>query len=81
MYKYCFEFANDTRKWVFACLSAQDLEQWFNTIYTQIDQASKRIAIQKMNAYIVEFERDKANIDMNVVQSLIKPSAVMFDSL
>jgi len=34
-----------------------------------------------MNNYIVEFERDKANIDMNVVQSLIKPSAVMFDSL
>lgn len=79
MYRYCFEFQNDTRKWVLACLGQQDLEQWFLAIYTQIDQVSKRIAIEKLKNVIMELEREKALIDQQEVFKLIKPSAVMFD--
>lgn len=34
-----------------------------------------------MNHQIVDLEREKAYKDQEVVQKLIKPSAVMFDSL
>lgn len=57
------------------------MRQWFNTIYGQIDQVAKRILIQKYNNYIVEKEIEKSLIDMQVVESLIKPSRVMFDPL
>ena len=80
-YQHCFEFQNDTRKWVIACLSDEDLKQWANTIYEQIDQVQKRIAIQKMNSQIINLEREKSQIDMEIVKSLIKPSAVMFDHI
>lgn len=37
MYNYCFELENDTRTWVLACKSQEDLLQWHKTIYTQIE--------------------------------------------
>lgn len=49
MYKYCFELENDTRTWIIACQSEQDLTQWYATIEAQINQVSKRIAIYKLN--------------------------------
>jgi hypothetical protein len=80
-YKHSFEFENDTRKWTIACKSSQDLQQWHYTIYTQIDQVAKRIAIQRMNVQIQEKEVEKSIVDGQVVQKLIKPSSVMFDPL
>lgn len=81
MYKYCFELENDTRTWIIACQSEQDLIQWYSTIQTQIEQVAKRIAIFRQNQKIVEREVEKSNLDMDAVQNLIKPNAVMFDPL
>lgn len=81
MYKYCFELENDTRTWIIACQSEQDLIQWYSTIQTQIEQVAKRIAIFRQNQKIVEREIEKSNLDMGAVQNLIKPNAVMFDPL
>lgn len=78
-YKYCFEIKNDTRTWVLACLGQQDLEQWQIAIYSQIDQAAKRIDIERLNLQIENLEREKSIMDQQVVVKLIKPSAVMFD--
>ena len=80
-YKYCFELENDTRTWIIACQSEQDLIQWYTTIQVQIEQVAKRIAVFKLNQRIVEREVEKSNMDMKVVQSLIRPNNVMFDPL
>jgi len=42
---------------------------------------AKRIAIHRQNRRITEREEDKSRLDMDAVQNLIKPNAVMFDPL
>lgn len=81
MFKHCFELTNDTRTWIIASKSEQDLLQWFSTIYNQIEQVSKRIAMHKKNLAIVAKEVEKSKLDMAVLEKLIKPSTVMFDPL
>jgi hypothetical protein len=42
---------------------------------------AKRIAIHRQNRRIIDREEDKSRLDMDAVQNLIKPNAVMFDPL
>jgi len=37
--------------------------------------------MQQTNVNIEEYELEKSTIDMQVIQKLVKPSAVMFDPL
>jgi len=71
MYKHCFELENETRSWILACKSEQDLYQWYNTIQIQIEQINRRIAIQKMNQKIIEIEKDKSSADSSILDKLV----------
>jgi esterase/lipase len=63
MYKHCFELQNEDRTWIIASKSEQDLVQWYQTIYNQIEQAQKRIIMLKKNHEIIKKEVEKAKID------------------
>ena len=71
MYKFCFKLENDNRTWLLACKSEQDLFQWYNAIQIQIEQINRRIAIEKVNNKITEKEKDKSQVDAEVMKTLV----------
>jgi hypothetical protein len=62
-YKHCFCLESDNLMYTLASKNEQDMLQWVNAIYAQIQLVSLKTQILKFNSRITSLEIDKAVVD------------------